>query len=367
MSFYDIYEKCKDFNITSFYKTVTEDDVLRVINKENLSGQDLLVLLSGQAEKHLELMARRAQQLTFQRFGRVIFIYAPLYLANYCENQCVYCGFNTKNRIARKKLSLQEVEEEARLLAATGLRHVLILTGESREYSPVAYIKQCVEVLKRYFTSITIEIYPLEAYEYKELIDAGVDGLTIYQEVYNENIYGSLHLSGPKRNYRYRLDAPERACSVSVRSVNIGALLGLEDWKKEAFITGLHARYLQDKYLDTEIGVSLPRIRPHKGSFQPKYQVSDRNMVQILLAFRLFMPRAGITISTRERAGFRDNLIGLGVTRMSAGSSTEVGGYGLSEKTESQFSISDERSVQEIKEIIYRKGFQPVFKDWQAF
>jgi len=310
-------------------------------------------------------MARRSQQLTFQHFGRVIFLYAPLYLANYCTNQCVYCGFNTRNKIARKKLSLEEVAREAELLAASGLKHILILTGESRIHSPVSYIRDCVKVLRNYFSSITIEIYPLEADEYKELIDAGVDGLTIYQEVYNEETYKNLHLKGPKRDYRYRLDAPERACSASMRSVNIGALLGLDDWRVEAFYGGIHAHYLQDKFLDTEIGLSLPRIRPHAGSFQPKCLVSDRNLVQIMLAMRLFMPRAGIAISTRERAEFRDNLVGLGVTKMSAGSSTEVGGYGLTEKTEGQFDISDERSVTEIKEMIYGKGFQPVFKDWQ--
>ena len=260
---------------------------------------------------------------------------------------------------------MEEVEKEARSIAATGLKHILILTGESREQTPVSYIKDCVEVLKKYFTSISIEVYPLETEEYEELYQAGVDGMTIFQEVYNEEVYSNLHLKGPKRNYRYRLDAPERACQAAMRSVNIGALLGLDNWRKEAFFTGLHARYLQDKFGDTEIGLSFPRIRPHTGTFQPSYQVSDKNLVQVILATRLFMPRAGITISTRERAEFRENLIGLGVTRMSAGSSTEVGGYGLTEKTQGQFAISDDRSVGEIKAMIYSKGFQPVFKDWQ--
>ncbi|MDT3705077.1 MAG: 2-iminoacetate synthase ThiH [Thermincola sp.] len=365
MSFYDKYLEYKDFKPDAFFETVTEHDILRAISKENLTERDFLALLSEKAEKHLELMARRSQQLTFQHFGRVVFLYAPIYLANYCINQCVYCGFNTQNKITRKKLSLQEVEKEAEQLAQTGLKHILILTGESRQRTPVSYIRDCVRVLRNYFSSISIEIYPLETDEYKELISAGVDGLTIYQEVYNEETYQTLHLKGPKRDYRYRLDAPERACSAAMRSVNVGALMGLDNWRLEAFYSGLHARYLQDRFLDTEIGLSLPRIRPHTGSFQPKCPVSDRNLVQIMLAMRLFMPRAGIAISTRERAEFRDNLIGLGVTKMSAGSSTEVGGYGSAEKTEGQFDISDERSVQEIREMIYKKGFQPVFKDWQ--
>lgn len=364
MSFYDKYAAYKSLDFDGLLGTVSDNDILRAITKENLTERDFLALLSPKAEKYLELMAKRAQKLTFQHFGKVIFLYMPLYLANYCTNQCVYCGFNTQNKIVRKKLSLEEVDREAKLLAATGMKHILILTGESRRHSPVSYIKECVEVLKKYFSSITIEIYPLEAEEYKELIDTGVDGLTIYQEVYNEDTYRMLHLKGPKQDYRYRLDAPERACNSTMRSVNIGALLGLENWRIEVFFTGLHAGYLQNKFSDTEIGISVPRMRPHAGAFQPKCEVSDKNLVQAMLALRLFMPRAGITVSTRERAEFRDNLVGLGVTKMSAGSSTEVGGYGLTEKTEGQFNISDERSVDEIKEMIYRKGFQPVFKDW---
>ncbi len=365
MSFYEKYLQYKDLS-PDVFEHITDADVLRVLNKDHLLEGDLLVLLSKPAEKFLEPMARRAQQLTFQHFGRVIFLYAPIYLANYCTNHCVYCGFGTHNRISRRRLSLEEVETEGRILASTGIKHTLILTGESREKSSVSYIKDCVEVLKKYFTSIAIEVYSLEEQEYEELVNAGVDGMTMYQEVYNEDTYATLHLKGPKSNYRYRLDTPERAAQAGMRSVNIGALLGLEEWRTEAFFTGLHARYLQDKFPETEIGFSMPRIRPHKGAFQPKFEVSDRNLVQFMLAMRLFMPRVSIAVSTRERAQFRDNLIGLGVTRMSAGSSTEVGGYGSAEKTEGQFDISDERSVREIKEMIYNKGFQPVFKDWQA-
>lgn len=366
MSFYDIYLEYKDFNIQNYFEGLTDEHILRIIDKDRLSELDFLALLSPRAGNHLELMARRSRQLTLQHFGKVIFLYTPMYLANYCVNQCAYCGFNVTNRITRRKLSLDEVEQEARAISSTGLRHILILTGESRQHSPVSYIKSCVEVIKKYFRSISIEIYPLDTAEYAELIEAGVDGLTLYQEVYDEDTYKSVHLKGPKRNYKYRLDAPERACMASMRSVNIGALLGLDDWAREAFFTGLHADYLQNKYMDTEISISLPRMRPHAGHFQPRFNVSDKNLVQIMLAFRLFLPRAGITISTRERAGFRDNLIGLGVTRMSAGSSTEVGGHTSEEKSEGQFDISDSRSVDEIKEMIYKKGYQPVFKDWQT-
>ncbi|CUH92975.1 2-iminoacetate synthase ThiH [Herbinix luporum] len=366
MSFYEKYLEYRVFNFSKFLASIKDEDVLRIINKKILNEIDYLALLSDTAGKYLEEMARKSQQLTIQHFGNVIFMFTPLYLSNFCTNQCVYCGFNYNNKIARKKLSMKEVEKEARAISSTGHRHILILTGESREHSPVSYIKQCVEILKKYFTSISIEVYPLELHEYKELVDAGVDGFTMFQEVYNEDTYKVLHPKGPKHNYRYRLDAPERACMASMRSVGIGALLGLENVTSEAFFTGLHAHYLQDKYPDTEISVSLPRIRPCVGHFKPRFEVSDRKLVQIMLALRLYMPRVGITISTRERPELRDNLVGLGVTKMSAGSSTEVGGYVLEQKTKGQFDISDGRSVQEIKDMLYKKGYQPVFKDWQA-
>jgi len=366
MSFYQRYSEYKNFDFEKFYSNIKDNHILSIINKDRINELEFLTLLSEKAGKYIELMAQKSKRLTLQHFGKVILLYTPLYVANYCVNQCVYCGFNLSNDITRKKLTKDEVEEEAKIISDTGLRHILLLTGESRTHSSIDYIKECVMILKKYFSSISIEVYPLETDEYRELVEAGVDGFTMYQEVYNEDVYRQLHVKGPKRNYRFRMDAPERACLAGMRSVNIGALLGLDDWRKEAFFTGLHADYLQDKYPDTEIGVSLPRMRPHSGDFQPRVNVDDRSLVQIMLAFRLFMPRVGITLSTRERAEFRDNLIGLGVTKMSAGSSTEVGGHALEAKSEGQFDICDTRSVKEMTELIYSKGYQPVFKDWQA-
>lgn len=366
MSFYNEYIKYRDFDFERFFKELTDEHVLRAISKEILDEYDFMTLLSKRAEKYLEEMAQKAQKLTLQHFGKVIFLYTPLYLANYCVNQCAYCGFNITNKITRKKLRLDEVKSEAEAIAKTGLKHILILTGESKEKTPVNYIKDCVEILKKYFSSITIEIYPLTKEEYKELVLVGVDGVTVYQEVYNEKTYDKIHIKGPKKDYKFRIDTPERACRASMRSVNIGALLGLEDWRSESFFTGIHANYLQNKYPDTEISISLPRIRPHSGNFQSIFNVEDKNIVQIMLALRLYMPRVGITISTRERAEFRDNLIGLGVTKMSAGSSTKVGGHALEEESDGQFDISDARSVEEMRMSIYKKGYQPVFKDWHA-
>lgn len=327
---------------------------------------DFLGLLSPKAESHLEAMAQKAHRLTIRHFGRTMQLFTPLYLSNYCSNHCVYCSFSAKHDYGRKKLTLEQVEAEAESIAATGLKHILILTGESPVHSPVSYIVDCVQVLRRYFDSIGVEIYPLTAEDYSRLVDSGVDGLTVFQEVYNEEIYSLLHPRGPKRNYRFRLDTPERGCRAGMRSVNIGALLGLEDWRREAFFTGLHADYLQNNYLDTEISVSIPRIRPNVGGFTPKYDVQDRDLVQIILALRLFIPRAGITLSTREKVDLRDNLVRLGITKMSAGVSTEVGGHSESSPGTGQFEISDPRSVPEIREMLLRTGYQPVFKDWEA-
>lgn len=364
MSFYNRYLDLKNINFEEAFRTVTDYDVDRVLNKERLNESDFLILLSPAAEKHLEAMAQRANRLTIQNFGKVVLLFTPLYLADFCMNQCVYCSFNVKNSFCRKKLTMEEVEMEAQEIGKSELKHILILTGESRHHTPVVYIQDCVEVLKKHFASISIEIYPLEVEEYQQLIHAGVDGLTIYQEVYDEKVYDEIHISGPKKNYRYRLDAPERGCQAGMRAVNIGALLGLTDWRKETFFTGLHADYLQDKYLDTEVSISLPRICPHIGEFQPQSPVTDKNLVQIMLALRLYLPRAGITISTREAAELRDHLLPLGVTKMSAGVSTAVGGHASKEEGSSQFDISDHRSVEEMKNMLYSKGYQPIFKDW---
>jgi len=366
MSFYNELLKYKNFDFNSYFENIKDDDILRVLAKENITEFDFLTLLSEKAEAHLEEMAQKSRRITMRNFGKVVFLYTPMYLGNYCVNQCAYCSFNVKNDIARKKLNLTEVKLEAEKISETGLKHILILTGESRIETPVSYVIECVNILKNYFKSISVEIYPLEKDEYKELVDAGVDGLTVYQEVYDETTYEKVHLKGPKRNYQFRLDAPQRGGLANMRSLNIGALLGLDDWRREVFFTGLHGAYLQNIFPDAEVGFGLPRIRPHVGEFQPASLVTDKNFVQIVLALRIFQNKAGITISTRESSDFRDNLIGLGVTRISAGSTTEVGGHSSENKTEGQFDILDERSVEDIKNMIYKKGYQPVFKDWMV-
>lgn len=365
MSFIEIIEQYQDFDTEAFFSRVTEADVRRVISQNRLAPLDYLTLLSPQAEACLEEMAQKAHRLTVQHFGRTMLLFTPMYVANHCVNQCLYCGFNAKNKLHRTQLTLDEVAAEAGIIAASGLKHILLLTGESRHHTPVSYIRDCVEVLKRCFTSISIEIYPLAEEDYRELIAAGVDSLTIYQETYERDTYAYLHPAGPKRDYRFRLDAPERGCRAGMRSVNIGALLGLADWRREAFLAGLHADYLQREFPDVEISISPPRIRPQLGGFQPAVEVTDKNLVQYVTAFRLFMPRSGVTLSTREVPALRDNMVSLGVTKMSGGVCTAVGGHSHGEET-GQFDIADERSVEEMAKMLYERGYQPVFKDWQT-
>ncbi len=365
MTFYDEIVKLRETDYVGIYSRVTESQVRKILSKSSLQPSDFLSLLSPQASPLLEEIAQAAHRSTVQNFGRTIVLYTPLYLANYCVNYCVYCGFSAKNHIERRKLKLDEVESEAQAIAATGLKHLLILTGESREESPVSYICDCMRVLRKYFPSISIEIYPVSKDEYTELINAGADGLTLYQEVYHEETYLKLHPKGPKRDYRFRLEAPERAGEAGIRTINIGALLGLYDWRTEVFITGMHADYLQRKFPEIEISVSCPRMRPYSGeSYHPEFPLSDRDLVQAITALRLFLPRLGITLSTREDSRLRDNLMKVGVTKMSAGSSTAVGGHTDGKDSVGQFDISDHRNVPEMQEAIARSGYKPVLQDW---
>ncbi len=366
MSFLELLDTYSDFDFDTFWSSVGDDQVLRSLAKDRLSPMDLLTLLSPRAADHLEAMARKARRLTIQHFGRTIQLYIPLYISNYCNSECIYCGFNRRHHIRRRKLTLEEIDIEARKIAATGMRHLLVLTGEAPKMTPMDYLTAAVEILKSYFASISIEIHPLETDEYARLKKAGVDGLTVYQEVYDRGVYEQVHLAGHKTDYRYRLEAPARGARAGFRWINIGALLGLAEPRREAFFTALHASYLTDRFLQTEISISMPRINPAEGGFQPPFTVDDRTFVQFLTAFRLFLPRAGIPISTRERSDFRDRIMHLGATRLSAGSRTDVGGYTHSDQANcKQFEISDERSVPEMVAAIKAGGLQAVYKDWE--
>lgn len=366
MSFYEVIEKFEAFDFPGYLAQVSHEDVERAIAKDRLSWRDFLNLLSETALDHLEPMAQKARQLTIQYFGRTIQLYIPLYISNYCSNECIYCGFNRTNRINRKKLTFEEIEAEAKAISETEMHHILVLTGENRQVTPIDYIETAINIIKKRFSSVSVEMFPMDEDEYRRLKSAGVDGLTIYQEVYDRDIYKKVHLAGKKMDFRYRLDTAERAAKAGLRNVNVGTLFGLGEKRREAFLSGMHAKYIEDKYLDTEVGLSLPRINPAEGGFQPYDIVDDTTFVQFMLAFRLFLPRAGIAISTRERASFRDKLLFLGATRFSAGSRTDVGGYTMPQDCSTpQFEISDNREVDDIINVIRENGMQPVFKDWE--
>ncbi len=359
----DIYKALYDYNNFAL-DDISPAKVETAIAKENLTHDDLRALLSPQALPYLEDMAVKASELTRRHFGYAMLLYTPLYLANYCENKCVYCGFNCSNAISRTKLTLDEVEAEARAISAQGFSHIIILTGESQSATPVSYIADCTRVLSKYFHSISLEVYPMEENDYRAIIQAGADSLTVYQEVYDEAQYRRLHLSGPKADYHYRLKTPETGCKAGFHAVNIGALLGLGEWRAEGYYTALHAQYLMRNYPEVDISVSFPRMQPHEGGYPPPYPVNDTALVQLMLATRLFLPNVGITISTREKASFRDNILPLGVTKLSAGSVTEVGGHAVSREGTGQFDIADERSAAEVCESLRSKGFWPVFRDY---
>lgn len=343
----------------------TEAHVRAALSAESLSIANFGALLSPAAAPYLEQMAQKAKHLTAKQFGNAVCLYTPLYIANYCTNHCVYCGFHCKNKIHRGKLTLEEIEREYKAISATGLREILILTGESRQHSDLPYIGAAVELAKQYFSTIGIEIYPLNTDEYAFLQQKGADFVSVYQETYNRETYRNVHLSGPKRDFAYRFLAQERAILGGMRGVSVGALLGLDDFRKDAFAAGLHAKFLQQKYPHADVAFSVPRLRPCiNDETRNSNDVHEPQLLQVMLAYRLFLPFAGISISTRERAKFRDNVLGLAATRISAGVKTGVGGHEDEAKGDEQFQISDPRSVDEIRAMLRQRGMQEVFTDY---
>jgi 2-iminoacetate synthase len=364
MSFYSVLKNWEDFDFEGYFSKLTHEDIKRTLQKEKMEDLDFLNLLSPKAQNFLEDIAKKSYSVTRQYFGNIISLYIPLYVSNYCTNHCAYCGFNKENKIIRKHLSLDEVEKELIAISKTGMSHIILLTGEAEGLIDIDYLKGVVEKAVKYFPSVSIEVLPLETDDYEVLKDSGLDGLTVYQEAYDEKIYDKVHISGRKKDYKFRLDTPERGAIAGLRSINIGALFGLGEIKKEAFFSGLHLKYLTDKYLNTEFGISIPRINVAEGGFQPFHIMDDTSFIQVMMAYRLFQPKAGITVSTRENHDFRNNIMPLGVTKFSAGSKTGVGGYAQGDQSTCQFEISDKSSIEETENCIRERGFQPVYKDW---
>ena len=357
---------------------------------------DFAHLISPAAGELLEPLARRSQELTRQRFGKVIRLFAPLYLSNECVNNCKYCGFSRDNPILRVTLSVDEVKREAVALKKQGFRNVLLVAGEHPKFVSNGYLRDCVAALHADVPSVSLEVGPMETSEYKPLVQAGADGLVVYQETYDRALYDELHTSGPKKNFDWRLETPERGYAAGFRRIGIGALYGLADWRYEALCVAAHCEYLLRHCWKTNFTISLPRLRPCAGEFQPLTHMTDRDMVQLICAFRLMFPDVGLVLSTRESPKLRDGLFPLGITLASAGSHTEPGGYtgagkdnihqtvrgrimaltsGSSEwapangavtAATGQFNIADERSSLEVADVIRRLGYEPVWKDWDA-
>ena len=349
------------------YDSYTEQDVRRALAADNLTPEDFGALLSPAALPFLEEMAERAQQETRKHFGNSIYMFTPLYIANYCENYCIYCGFNCHNKIKRAKLIPEEIRKEMEAIARTGLQEILILTGESRAKSDVKYIGEACKIAREYFRVIGLEVYPMNSDEYAYLHECGADYVTVFQETYDSDKYETLHLAGHKRIFPYRVNAQERALMGGMRGVGFAALLGLTDFRKDAFATGIHAWLIQRKYPQAEIAFSCPRLRPiiNNDKINPM-DVHERQLLQVVSAYRIFMPYASITISTRECARVRDNLVQIAATKISAGVSTGVGSHveEMEDKGDEQFEISDDRSVEEVYQALEAHGLQPVMADY---
>ena len=344
----------------------TAEDVKEALAAETCSVDNFKALLSPAALPFLEEIAQKAQKETRKHFGNSVAIFTPLYIANYCENYCVYCGFNCHNKITRAQLNYEEIEQEMQAIAETGLEEVLILTGESPNKSSVEYIGEACKIAKKYFKLIGLEVYPMDSKDYAYLHECGADFVTVFQETYNSDKYKTLHLGGRKRIFPYRVNAQERAIMGGMRGVGFAALLGLDDFRKDALATGMHAYLLQKKYPHAEIAFSCPRLRPiiNNDKINPK-DVHEPQLLQIICAYRIFMPFASITISTRECERFRDNIIQIAATKISAGVNVGIGGHSQEEeKGDEQFEISDGRSVDEIYHMIEDKGMQPVMTDY---
>lgn len=343
----------------------TAKDVRRALLHTNKTPEDFGALLSPAAMPFLEEIAQQAQQETRKHFGNSIYMFTPIYIANYCENYCIYCGFNCHNKIRRAKLNADEIEREMQEIAKTGLQEILILTGESSKMSDIHYIGEACKIARKYFKVIGLEIYPTNSEDYAYLHECGADYVTVFQETYNSDKYETLHLAGNKRIFPYRINAQERALKGGMRGVGFAALLGLDDFRRDAFATGMHAYFMQRKYPQAEIAFSCPRLRPiiNNDKINPM-DVHEAQLLQVVCAYRLFMPFSSITVSTRECERVRNSLIKIAATKISAGVNVGIGGHSGEEKGDEQFEIDDTRSVDEVYQAIIDEGLQPVMNDY---
>lgn len=343
----------------------TTSDVKRVLAKNSRDLNDFLVLLSPAAAPFLEIMAAMSQQATQRRFGKTIQLYAPMYLSNECQNICTYCGFSMTNKIRRKTLSNAEILLEAMALKDMGIEHLLLVSGEANHNVGMDYFKNAIQILRPHFVNISMEVQPLSKEDYQELYLEGIYSVLVYQETYHREVYKQYHPKGKKSNFEFRLATADRIGQADIHKIGLGVLLGLEDWRVDSFFNALHIDYLQKTYWRTKYSVSFPRLRPAEGTVEPNFVMEDKDLLQLICAYRIWNEDLELSISTRESEKFRNHVIKLGATSMSAESKTNPGGYAVDKQSLEQFEISDERSMQTIRNVIKEAGYDPVMKDWE--
>ncbi|MEO9853229.1 MAG: 2-iminoacetate synthase ThiH [Reichenbachiella sp.] len=342
----------------------TAGDVERALSNPERSLEDFKALISPAALPYLEQMAQLSHELTLQRFGHTMQLFAPMYLSNECQNICTYCGFSLDNKIKRKTLNDIEIAREVQAIKAMGFEHILLVTGEANQTVGVDYIAHAIKRIRPHFANVSMEVQPLDQEDYEHLIPAGLHSVLVYQETYHEADYKKHHPKGKKSNFHYRLDTPDRLGKAGIHKIGLGTLIGLEDWRVDSFFTALHLAYLEHNYWQTKYSISFPRLRPFSGGLEPKVAMSDKELVQLICAYRLFNQEVELSLSTRETNTFRNHAIKLGITSMSAGSKTNPGGYTVEPQSLEQFEISDERSSDDIKQMLNESGYEAVWKDW---
>ncbi|EGQ8508131.1 TPA: 2-iminoacetate synthase ThiH [Vibrio parahaemolyticus] len=371
MSFYDRFQQLDWDDISMSIYAKTAQDVERALAKSKRDLEDFKALISPAAEPYLEQMAKISYSLTRKRFGNTMSLYIPLYLSNLCANACTYCGFSMENRIKRRTLNRDEVEAEIGAIKRMKFDSVLLVTGEHETKVGMKYFREMVPIIKQRFNYLAMEVQPLNQDEYAELKTLGLDAVMVYQETYHPKTYAQHHLRGNKMDFRYRLETPDRLAKAGIDKIGIGALIGLEEWRTDCFFAAAHLDYLERTYWQSRYSISFPRLRPCAGNtpasgLQPKSVMTDKQLVQLICAYRLFNPEVELSLSTRESPQFRDNVLPLGITSMSAASKTQPGGYATEEVELEQFEISDERSAASVEDMIRAKGFDPVWRDWHS-
>ncbi|GEP95075.1 2-iminoacetate synthase ThiH [Chitinophaga cymbidii] len=367
MSFENIFRQYAWEDVKASIYTKTPRDVESALARKHRTLEDFMALISPAAAPYLEQMAAMSRQLTQQRFGKTIQLYVPLYLSNECQNICTYCGFSYDNQLRRKTLTGAEILQEISVIRSMGYEHVLLVTGEANQSVGMDYFKKVLPVVRGHFSQVSMEVQPMDREDYEQLIPLGLHTVLVYQETYHEEDYRKHHPKGKKSRFGYRLETPDRLGQAGIHKIGLGVLIGLEDWRTDSFFTALHLDYLQRTYWQTRYSISFPRLRPFSGGLAPKVDMRDRELVQLICAYRLLNEDLELSLSTREPEKFRDHLVQLGVTTMSAGSRTNPGGYAVDPQSLEQFEISDERSAQEVAAMIREQGYEAVWKDWNAF